>query len=437
MPFITKNDLTMLSTKKLRFLLVLLFVSLVFSTGAKASSVSIRDLQNEINLLKQRIGEIEDKKTSSLSPDLQGVDVFGSVRIQLLKHNNDGSAFGALGGDVAASRLPNLQGTNLRLGAIKRISDMTKFVFELYMDKEDGVKFRSIYFTFDLTDHTLFTFGQQYIDNFAYYGLDNIDRSSLPNNVRFERMADLFPDRAMGVSFAHLYDRAGIYYGIYGNAIEDSTTEKNQVIANAKAYFVPAQGDNGLIHLGLSNFYKNEEFKRALLVQDVPSRQFTFDMRHLNKSSVELGVLYNNFMFLSEYDRARIEPTALREAFYVDSYYLQGSLVLTGESYLYQYGKFKRFEVANPFNKGGLGAFEVAYRFANTDGFDKRGVNTFDYGKYVEHVASLNWSATDNFTILLSHSFVKETFESAGMAVVNGGRLNRYEITQLDVRIFF
>jgi hypothetical protein len=432
----------MLNTKKLRFLLILSFVSLILSTGARASGVSVRELQNEINSLRQRINEIEDNRASSLSSDLQDVDVFGSVRIQLLDHNNDTKTFAALGGDVAKPRMLNLQGTNLRLGAIKRVSDITKFVFELYMDKEDGVKFRSIYFTFDLSDHSIFTFGQQYIDNFVYYGLDNIDGSSLPNNVRFERMAYLFPDRAMGVSFAHLYDRAGIYYGVYGNAIEDATDKKNQIIANTKAYVVPVQGDSGLVHLGFGNFYKNEAYNKDAVVQN-PSGSGTllYDLRYLNKSSVELGILYDNFMFLGEYDMTILEPASelmAEKSYRLNNYYLQGSLTLTGESYLYQYGKFKRFKVANPFNKGGLGAFELAYRFANTDGFDKGGVENFDYGQYVEQVASLNWSATDNFTILLSHSFVKETFEGSALAAVNGGkRQNHYEITQLDVRIFF
>jgi hypothetical protein len=467
-----------LSNLKLYFLYLCLLSTILLSpinilkaeTTAKDQR-EIKKILEEIKYLKSRVVELDRKiidSERSYSPTsysaTSNLKLYATLRLQFLyQHGNDSDVYKKLGGDLDSGRQLNINTSKLRVGGVNKVTDDLDFIFAIHSVGET-LRFETLYFTYEVNENFLIDFGQTYIDNFIYGGKTaRYDVSAMPNSPRFEKFQHLFIGTAIGLAFRNVYGRAGIYYGVFGNSIGDSINEKNRIITSARAYFVPLGGeknnygnnspssirtkdDINLLHVGFGYYDRYEEFNNT--VPSIPGIDATvnyYDMKNVRKSSVELAVLYNHFMMLYEGSRAYLTPAYMGYKdvkFDVNSFFIQTSVMLTGENYTYKYGQFGRDNVLRPVTAGGIGSFELAYRLAKTDFHDKAKGKELDYGNYREHIVSLNWGVTDYLHLLLSHSFIKEEF--VGQHVVdelltqNGlDKVNKYEVTQLNLRLFF
>ena len=154
----------------------------------------------------------------------------------------------------------------------------------------------------------------------------------------------------------------------------------------------------------------------------------------------EFAANHNWFNFQTEYMKGYITPSSklYQERFNISNYYARVGFMLTGETIEYRHGSFGNVKVANPINEGGFGAFELSFRFANTDLQDIKSNKMFDYGKYEEYSASLSWIPMDFVKIVLQYSKIEEKFINPfAITVNNKDKNNDYNVVALKGKIFF
>jgi phosphate-selective porin OprO/OprP len=131
-----------------------------------------------------------------------------------------------------------------------------------------------------------------------------------------------------------------------------------------------------------------------------------------------------------------------RKQFALSGSYVQATFSLTGETIRYGGGHFSSVKVKNPVNKGGLGAFELVFVFANSDLQDDKTFDpllAFDYGKNKEYVVALNWLPADYIRIILEYSRVEEKFLNGSVSYRRNGNdpTSGYNVIAFKGKVFF
>lgn len=463
--------------KKLKYLLTVLVLSLLFVFDSFASN-NTSYLNNSNNYgngnnknynLNHNNGNYQYQNMLPLKDVVYSyfddVELDGTIHIEIMEHKNKGKAFGVFDGDIAEPRMLNTQGTRLKLGVSKKLSDRSKINFTIKESHEKGLTFEDVYFTFNITDELSLYVGQKYARNFLLIE-DDADIMLMPNFVRFNRVGDLFNNLGFGVSATYFTDTWGIDYGVYGNDVESKSSDKNQVITNLRGYYSPYNKDGVFVHLGASYYYKNETFNEGKKFEAIDGngnaittptptelakiKSFNlFDIRNLHKVGFEAIFNYKNYNLMGEYNNAWLFPAekSLRNEdvhYHINGYYIQASTTLTGEYYSYSKGMLNPYKVKNSLTENGFGAFELGFRYAFSDMRDGNATinplvyDGFDYGVYKEYTAMLNWAATDFLRIILSYSRNEEKFDNMLMQSLNNKQKNnKYDVYMLTARIYF
>lgn len=176
----------------------------------------------------------------------------------------------------------------------------------------------------------------------------------------------------------------------------------------ARTTFAPIRSDSGLVHIGVSGFYKRLGDQTLRVRQRPEARIFStrlVDTGSLDADSnaaigVEFATVRGPWSLQGEYIRSRVDLATGDASF--DGAYVFASWFLTGERrpYATRNGTFGTVKPAHAVGDGGRGAFELALRYSTLDLND----GAVAGGEQDNLTLGINWYATD--TVRLTANWV-------------------------------
>lgn len=414
---------------------------LIMTPNVKANmrNNDIENLQKEINILKQRIDNISSQETNNnfVSSIFSDIEFHGQLQLEVLDSTNDGNTYGLLGGNIAKKRYVNSQITTLRFGAKKKLSEKSNFVFKIKTTREN-LQFADVYLDYKILPKLTIDLGQLSIplsleDENDSTGNPFIDES------RYYTVGSLFFSKGVGVKLKYNDTYGGITTGVYGNAYTDDISKENKFTFNVRGYVNPYKNDNNVVHLGVSHVHSIVDDTNV--PHAIPQgNNLLYSLKEVESTAFEFATNYNQFNLQSEYVSGRITPASklAQRDFRISNFYVKTGIVLTGETIEYGSGSFGNIKVSNPVSERGLGAVELAFKFAKTDLNNTQSNILFDYGEYKENAVALNWIPIDFVRVSLQYSRVEEEFENpTAIFINNNNKENKYNVFAIKGKIFF
>lgn len=277
-----------------------------------------------------------------------------------------------------------------RLGALGVYDDTWEWQMEVDF-RDNEIRFANAYIAY-LSD-----FGRFAIGHFKEpFSLESSTSSRRLTFLERATPVDAYrPDREIGLMYETLLENYYLAFGVFGGdgVARDREAEEGYSVA-LRTSFQPFSSDTMFSHLGFSaNYRKNsrDEDREAASVR-LRSREGSraIDARLIGRNDIE-GV--DDFYRLALEAAWGVGPFSLQgEYLYVNlnldenlgdvrtddsrislsGYYLQASYFLTGEQRNYRAfsGDFGQQEVFNPLGRGGMGAWEIAARYAHADSME-------------------------------------------------------------------
>jgi len=225
------------------------------------------------------------------------------------------------------------------------------------------------------------------------------------------------PSRLVGAQVARFGADWEAALGVFGEAIDANTatqtrTDDSTYSVSSRFTYAPINNDDALLHLGLSGSYfgKNRNTKTVSagnVTADPIDHESYVDFEFAGKlKSVYLQSEYiiNRVNYDNNAQGGGVVSTTEKKGSF-EGYYLQASWFLTGDQkeYRVKTGDFATVKVKNPFDKGGIGAWELAARFSSLDKNDNyRGAN-ITLGKTQDVTAAINWYLNENTRLMLDY----------------------------------
>lgn len=321
----------------------------------------------------------------------------------------------------------NADNTNLRrarLGLEGKLGDDFEYESEFDFAGND-VDIKDVNLTYTALSAADITIG-----HFRSLGME---RQTSSNNTSFvERSGPtntFAPDRQIGAAIKSKEENWSLGVGLFGEeAGNDDTGDDEDHFINARVTAnllgLMQKDPQHVLHIGAGYSFRNT-------TGDIRyrTRPGTGDGARLidtgNISSVdnvdlvnaEFGGVFGQAHFLGEYFSSSLSRDGGFADAEFDGYYGQVGYFLTGESRSYsgKSGVFKDTKPTRPFNlgTGGTGAWEVVFRYENTD-LNDRGAGILG-GEMDSYTGGLNWYATDNIRFL-ANVIAVDTDENAATA---------------------
>jgi len=211
---------------------------------------------------------------------------------------------------------------------------------------------------------------------------------------------------------------------------------------NGRATFAPIVTDTTTLHLGVWGRYRDRNDQANFTYQ--VRNNTNYGARYTSTGAIgvsdktiglEGALLYKNFSLQSEYARITADRAGTASDVDLDGFYVTGSVFLTGETRRYEAarGEFNRTRILNPLTAGGMGAWELAVRYDNTDLTDLKGVATA--GKYTAWTGGVNWYPHPYVRFMANYSRSKN--DNPTLATGANRELNDVDVDTFQMRAQF
>ena len=243
-------------------------------------------------------------------------------------------------------------------------------------------------------------------------GLEALTSSKYNTFMERSLAQALLSKRKLGIQARYLLKESDNYYtltmGAFGKSldevIENEDAEKS-VVARATYAYRPSK--TKLLHLGVASSYSdydgaslslNTEPEADLFDRKLVSTKVK-DVQNTQRVDIESAIIYDSFAFQGEYLWIGVDNIDTEYDF--QSWYLQGSWFITGETKQYKAKKaiFSRVKPLSPLTEGGLGAWELALRMSYLDLDDQDEEESIEKN----YTVGLNWYTTDNLRIMANY----------------------------------
>jgi phosphate-selective porin OprO/OprP len=425
---------------------------LIFPLHAYAASNE--EVIQEVNQLKQRVESVERKleKTENQLADTQRelVDaqsgakqgsqmnfskITGAPRIVSSDGKSSIALFGRINMDIAFIPEQNVSGSTkdedfveshtateirrARLGVEGRFYYDWKYELEIDVAEND-LDLKKAHISYSGWKNNDLKIGFQRVA----FGLENTASSRY--TLFMERsLTDTFsPDRDFGIAWHQSRDWWQFKIGVYvPNSIEELDTGAGHR-ADATTYIgritiAPVDKSNQVVHLGASIAYSDYSDKEDIRFRTTPESHLSsrlvstakiLDPDYAERLGFEAGYSSSGFLLQSEYSVVSTKGHYDDIAADIDTYeyaawYLSGAYMLTGEPHVYRAksGTFGNVFPDDPLSKGGLGAWELAFRFSNINLND----NGEKGGRMDDITLALNWYMENNLKFMVNYIHYK------------------------------
>ncbi len=254
-----------------------------------------------------------------------------------------------------------------------------------------------------------------------------------PSQQERASVADgLLPARNIGITINNSFVKERMTWaaGVFNNWYEvGQSFSDNPTVFTGRITAVPylSEDESNLLHLGIAGRYSNAAGGvRYNSITEIFSGPVSVDTDLIDDAGstfhygLEMAWRKGPFIVLGEYIQSSVNSTAYNDPTF-KGYYVVASYVLTGEmrSYNKRNGLFKRVNVANGINSGGLGEWEVYSRWSsidlNDESIDGGEMNTFSLG--------INWYPISAIQVNINYRY--STLDRFGQKGFNQGIVTR------------
>lgn len=206
-----------------------------------------------------------------------------------------------------------------------------------------------------------------------------------------------------------------ISVGITKGSADDSNTASDNFLVRSRAHWDPVNTGNTILHVGANGYYQDLKRERqdSFSSNTVIAGHYNgnlriaspvIDAKSTSAYGFELAGLTGPFAAGAEYGRLNIDARQGRDT-YVDAYSGQVGVSLTGEQFGYstKQGVWTHPDIANPVNKGGIGAWQLMARY---QALDSNG-NGYQGGSGHGTTVGLSWYLNDYMRVLLDDTLWK------------------------------
>jgi len=257
-------------------------------------------------------------------------------------------------------------------------------------------------------------------------------------------------DRAIGLNIASLNKDWTGQVGIYGETV-DPNSQLDQAdegwAINSRWTYAPINEKTKVVHLGVAGNYRVPDAKDQVTDKDLKYSYETShmsnlklidtghiaDINNIKMVGLEANALYGPFTVGGEYTHTWLDREAGADNLDFDGWYGEASWTITGESRKYKEGKFYKVDPSKPFSfkNGGLGAWELALRYAEVDLTDySKG------GQMTNLTVALNWYVNSNIRFMADYNRVLE-IENSPLTTVDGGEPDNLDTFMLRGQLAF
>ncbi len=388
--------------KKLLITTSVLAVAIVTSQAQAATS------SYQVSSLEKRLAKLE-KKVSKKSSVFSDTKVFGRIQYdKAIEFNGD------------ETEKFNISRLVARIGTKGKLSGNWGYKIEAFFSEGNESNNLGNYFATDdedNEDNKIETVGiNNIIDGYLYkkfgdstltfgqykeaISLQNLTSSNDVIFINRSKSLSNLPRRSLGIKYDFNIDNFGFAINVNGASannpqglqfVNDVTineensnyntsseeleknSEDERVSSIIRTYFTPISDDNILVHIGLSYGIEDPKYlpnKITTTASDstgapTTSINFSNDLKQITRSGLELSVNLASLNFQGEYLNEEYKwksETGVKSKTNQFSYYLQTSILITGESRSYKDGIFTGVKPNSP-----LGAVEVAYRHSKVN----------------------------------------------------------------------
>lgn len=243
-------------------------------------------------------------------------------------------------------------------------------------------------------------------------GLEALSTSKVNTFMERSLTQAFINKRKLGVQMKHYIKsdehRYSVTAGAFGKSLDDlidSEEDGTSVVARATYAYIPKK--NKLLHLGMGTSYTDYD-EQTLKLNTTPESDL-FDrnlvstkvknVTETNRLAFESAMIWKNFSLQGEYINMHVQN--IENSYDFQSWYLQSSWILTGESRRYKAKKaaFSRLKPKHPVTEGGLGTWEIALRVSHLDIDDK----DEEESQERDYSIGLNWYATSHLRIMVNY----------------------------------
>jgi len=292
---------------------------------------------------------------------------------------------------------------------------------------DNGVSVKDFTVDFRGFDRTVVSVGHQKQPYSLALEMSSNDISFIERGIDTSAITPLV-DRAIGVRAdawgEHWFAAAGFYGdGVSPDASDDRLDDGMGFAGRLVA--APIREDDRVVHVGFRGAWRMPS--RNELATETETTHFSnlkvldFDAADVDSVGLlgpELAVACGRLTVLGEYNLARVDTDG--GDFDVHSAHVSAAVMLTGESraagYAMKSGEFKRIAPAENLSlDGGLGAFELAARWAWVDLDDAPGG-----GEEQELTVALNWHLNPNVRLMVDYIRVLDVSGAGGRSEAEG-----------------
>ncbi len=264
-------------------------------------------------------------------------------------------------------------------------------------------------------------------------------------------------DRAIGLNVATLNKDWTGQVGIYGDTVT-ANTQTDQAdegwAINSRWTYAPINEKTKLIHLGVAGNYRDpnahDQVNDATLRYSYETSHMS-NLRPLDTNNLGAGIkkvnnikmvgleangLYGPFTVGGEYTHTWLDREGAGNSnLTFDGWYGEASWTITGESRKYKTGKFYKVEPTRNFSfaNGGLGAWELATRYAEAD----LNSGTIRGGQMSNLTIALNWYVNNNIRFMADYNKVMEVNDSPLTRTVSGGKPDSLDMFMVRGQLAF
>lgn len=417
--------------KKLLCGTALLAVMASSNANAATDAETINTLQKQLSAMQEQINNMQkqmEENTIAAAEPASGKgtsNVIGDVKITMKPspkiESTDGRfAFQPFGrvhldttffDDDLKENGDNVNFRRARLGFKGKIDQDWKYKFEMDFARELS-NFKEVSLTYT---------GLEDLDIKAghfkpFFGMDENQSSNYIQFVERAAASNTFArDEEIGLGILSGGDDWSFAIGAFNEdgGTDRASTDEEAKTVDARASYAPINKKGEVLHLGAAISHR---------IPDAASDAVTFSRRVAGRGSnlistgaitgvdsttlysLEAAAVLGSFATQAEYFKTSVDRNTAADADF-DSWYAQASYLLTGESRPYsgKVGNFKRIKPTEPFSltDGGIGAWEVAARYSNTDLNDASAGITG--GELEDWTAGVNWYINNNTRLMANY----------------------------------
>jgi phosphate-selective porin OprO/OprP len=427
-----------------------MLASPAFASSAAATQNEIDTLKTQMETLQQKLNDLQIQTANDIK-DIKASGPTSDAYVTLKGHPtiaaNDGSFTLSFNGrahmDFATADTDDgLQkynnGANFRraeIGVSGKVMHDWKYAaaFQFGGSGSEGTpSLKEGYISYEGIDNLKLQVGAIALPLTLDYATSSNDITFIERAAAANMMIGLGSDdgrSAVGATYNNANFFGMLYYtkDKVGNSDPKSGGAESDNIVGRLAYaFHP--GENTTIHLGASGTYGSHMQGNSLSLGDRPGIRVD-SIKYIDTGTIndvesakyygpEAAFAVGPFRAQAEYYKYDIARKSGLSDISLDSWYVQTSWILTGESYKYKSSSasFGGVKPANPLGAGGTGAWEIAARYGSSDLNDLgAGING---GEEKLTTVGLNWYPNNSFRFMLNFIHGEESVNTGGGGTV-------------------